>query len=85
MSNLITPVDPHALEAVTGGTSTTSRATSTSSSDQLLTTLSSLANTIKDIGNAASSSGFSTTEVLMLGLILNQQRSVNVFVRRPYW
>ena len=30
---------------------------------------------------------FSTTEVLMLGLLMNQNRGgqVNVFVRRPYW
>lgn len=91
MSNLLTPVDPRILEVVTAGasttttTSTTSRTRSSSSTDQLLQQLTSLSNTIKDIGNAANKSGFSTTEILMLGLLMNQNRSVNVFVRRPYW
>jgi hypothetical protein len=94
MSNLLTPVDLESLETVTGGATTTSTSTTTTSSrtrsagssDQLLQTLTSLSQTIKDIGNAANKSGFSTTEILMLGLLLNQNRgSVNVFVRRPYW
>lgn len=86
MSNLLTPVDPHTLEAVTGGTATTPRSNS-SSNDQLLQTLTGIANTIKDLGNTASKTGFSTTEILMLGLLMNQNRGgqVNVFVRRPYW
>jgi hypothetical protein len=89
----MTPVDPRTLEAVTGGTTTTPTTPTTpstarcssSSSDQLLQNLTSLSSAIKDIGTAANSSGFSTTEVLMLGLLMNQNRSVNVFVRRPYW
>lgn len=85
MSNLLTPVDSRILEAVTGGTTTTPTTPRTSSSDTLLQTLTSLSNTIKDIGTAAKSSGFSTTEVLMLGLILNQQRNSVVFVRHPFW
>jgi hypothetical protein len=86
MSNLLTPVDLHALEAVTGGTATTPRSGS-SSDDQLLQSLNSIASTIKDLGNTAHKTGFSTTEVLMLGLLMNQNRGgqVNVFVRRPYW
>lgn len=93
MSNLLTPVDNHALETVTGGgTTTTSSSTTTStrtrsggSNDQLLQQLTQLSQTIKDIGSAAQKSGFSTTEILMLGMLMNQNRSVNVFVRRPYW
>jgi hypothetical protein len=92
MSNLLTPVDSQSLETVTGGaTTTTSSATTTTrtrsaSSDPLLETLNTLSQTIKDIGNAAQKSGFSTTEILMLGLLMNQNRgSVNVFVRRPFW
>jgi hypothetical protein len=86
MSNLLTPVDLQALEAVTGGAATTPRCNS-SSNDALLQTLTSISSTIKDLGNASSKSGFSTTEVLMLGLLMNQNRGgqVNVFVRRPYW
>jgi hypothetical protein len=93
MSNLLIPVEPHALETVTGGASTTTTSSTTTStrsrsggsSDQLLQTLTQLSQTIKDIGSAAQKSGFSTTEILMLGLLMNQNRSVNVFVRRPYW
>lgn len=92
MSHLLTPVDLQILEAVTGGatgstTGSTTPRCSSSSSDQILQTLNSLSSTIKDIGNTANKTGFSTTEVLMLGLLMNQNRGgqVNVFVRRPYW
>jgi len=89
MSNLLKPLDPEALNAVTGGTSTKTSSTKAaiggSSSDALLQQLTSLSSTIKEIGNTASKTGFSTTEVLMLGLLLNQRSQVNVFVRRPYW
>jgi hypothetical protein len=85
MSNLLTPVDTQALEAVTGGATATPRCSS-SSSDQLLQTLTGIASTIKDLGNTSNRTGFSTTEVLMLGLLMNQNRGgqVNVFVRRPW-
>jgi hypothetical protein len=94
MSNLLTSVEPSILEAVTGGTTTTATKTATTttttgsrstSNDQLLQTLTSLSNTIKDIGNAANKSGFSTTDILMLGILMSQNRQVNVFVRRPFW
>jgi hypothetical protein len=87
MSNLLTPVDHHVLEAVTGGaTAAPSPRSSSSSDDQLLQTLTDISNTIKDLSNASSKSGFSTTEILMLGLLMSQSRGqVNVFVRRPYW
>ena len=93
MSNLLTHVDHNALETVTGGaTTTTSSSSSTTTrtrsggNDQLLQQLTQLSQTIKDIGSAAQKSGFSTTEILMLGLLMNQNRNqVNVFVRRPYW
>jgi hypothetical protein len=84
MSNLLTPVDLQVLEAVTGGSTTTPRCSSTSS-DQLLQTLTGLSSQIRDLGNTSNRTGFSTTEVLMLGLLMNQNRQVNVFVRRPYW
>ncbi len=90
MSNLLTPLDLEALHAVTGGTSTQTASPSAclggSSSDALLQQLTSLSGTIKDIGNTAHKTGFSTTEVLMLGLLMNQRSSqVNVIVRRPFW
>ena len=86
MSNLLTPVDLQMLQAVTGGAAVSSTASSRcSTSDALLQQLTSLSSTIKDIGNTANKTGFSTTEVLMLGMLMNQNRQVNVFVRRPFW
>ena len=88
MSNLLTPLDLEALHAVTGGTTKAASPAAcigTSSSDALIQQLTSLSSTIKDIGNAAHKTGFSTTEVLMLGLLMNQRSQVNVIVRRPFW
>jgi hypothetical protein len=84
MSNLLQPVDLDSLHAVTGGTTATPKC-ATGSNDALLAQLTSLSSTIKDIGNTANKTGFSTTEVMMLGLMLNQRNQVNVYVRRPYW
>lgn len=79
MSNLLSPVD---LEAVTAG-ATVSPAARTST-DSLLQTLTTLQTTIQNIGNTANKTGFSTTDVLLLGLLLSQQRDT-VFVHRPFW
>lgn len=81
MSNLLTPID---LEAVTGGAAVATPS-STSSSDSLLQTLTTLQTTIQNIGNTAHSTGFSTTDVLLLGLLMSQRPAVHVFVRRPFW
>jgi hypothetical protein len=88
MSNLLTPIDVHLLAIVTGGAGTSSTKTANAptpraagSSDDLVKQLTALSDTIKDIGKVANKTGFSTTEVLMLGLILNQNRGYNVFVR----
>ncbi|MBC7974368.1 MAG: hypothetical protein H7138_05235 [Myxococcales bacterium] len=90
MSNLLTPLDLEALHSVTGGASKAlspagSSGSSGSSNDALLQQLNSLSSTIKEIGSTARKTGFSTTEVLMLGLMLNQRSQVNVIVRRPFW
>jgi hypothetical protein len=86
MSNLLTSVD---LEAVTAGTpvarSPSSSTSSTSSTDSLLQQLTSLQTTIQNIGNTANKTGFSTTDVLLLGLLLSQQQHQTVFVHRPFW
>jgi hypothetical protein len=83
MSNPITSVDPRALEAVTGGAASQR---SVGSSSDLLSTLNSLSSTLKNLGTASKTSGFSTTEILMLGFLMTQNRNqINVFVRRPYW
>jgi len=76
MSNQLTPID---LEAVTAG------ATVTSACDPILQTLTTLQNTIQNIGNTANQTGFSTTDMLLLGLLLSQQRPSGVFVRPPFW
>jgi hypothetical protein len=83
MSNLLTPVD---LEAVTAGTpvARSPSSSSGSSTDSLLQELTSLQTTIQNIGNTANKTGFSTTDVLLLGLLLSQQRQT-VFVHRPSW
>jgi hypothetical protein len=81
MSNLLTPVD---LEAVTGG-GAVAPSTTGSTTDSLLQQLTSLQNTIQNIGNTANKTGFSTTDVLLLGLLLGQQRPQTVFVHRPFW
>lgn len=82
MSNLLTPVD---LEVVTAGGAVTPSASSTSgSSDSLLQTLTQLQSTIQNISNTANKTGFSTTDVLLLGLLMSQ-RPATVFVRHPFW
>jgi hypothetical protein len=88
MSNLIKPVDLQILEAVTGGTTTTpttSPRCSSTSNDALLQTLTSLSSTLQNLGNSSNNGGLTMTEVMMFGLLMNQNRQVNVFVRRPYW
>lgn len=77
MSNLLTPVD---LETVTAGAVVSTG----SSTDSLLQTLTTLQTTIQNVGNTANSTGFSTTDVLLLGLLLSQ-RPQTVFVHRPFW
>jgi hypothetical protein len=83
MSNLLTPVD---LEAVTaaGAVVPSPSPSSSTSTDSLLQTLTSLQTTIQNIGNTANKTGFSTTDVLLLGLLMSQQRQT-VFVHRPFW
>ncbi|TMQ13829.1 MAG: hypothetical protein E6J90_27675 [Deltaproteobacteria bacterium] len=88
MSNLLT-VEATTLEAVTGGTTTTPRTTprttACTTNDTLLNTLNGLSSTIQNLNNAASKTGFSTTDLLMLGILMSQRPAVNVFVRRPFW
>lgn len=84
MSNLPTPVDFESvdLESVTAAAAISpSPGTST---DSLLQTLNTLETTIQNIGNTANKTGFSTTDVLLLGLLLSQ-RPQTVFVHRPFW
>ena len=84
MSNLLTPVEPQILEAVTGGTTVIPRSSS-SSNDQVLATLNSLSSTLNNLGKTSNHCGFSMTEALMLGLLMSQRSQVSVFVRRPFW
>ena len=90
MTNLPTPVELEAIDLETVDLATVTAAaadpaSATTSTDSLLQTLTSLQNTIQNIGNTANKTGFSTTDVLLLGLLLSQQQSRTVFVHRPFW
>ncbi len=80
MSKPIAPLDTLALETVTGGVTALC-----SGGNSLLNQLNGLASTIQQIGNASKSSGFSNTDILMLGLLLSQQNRATVVVRPRYW
>jgi hypothetical protein len=88
MSNLPMPVDLEAIDLATvtaAATITPSASASTGTgTDSLLQTLNSLETTIQNIGNTANKTGFSTTDVLLLGMLLSQ-RPQTVFVHRPFW
>ena len=86
MSNLLTPIDVHLLAVVTGGSSTSTKTASvpstiTSNGNDLVSTLNALSSTISDISKAANKGGFSMTQVLMLGMMLNQSRAPVVLLR----
>ena len=92
MSNLPTPVEFEAIDletvdlaTVTAAAAVTPSTSTGNSTDSLLQTLTSLETTIQNIGNTANKTGFSTTDVLLLGLLLSQQRPQTVFVHRPFW
>ena len=92
MSNLPTPVELEAIDletvdlaTVTAAAAVTPSTSTGNSTATLLPTLTSLQTTIQNIGNTANKTGFSTTDVLLLGLLLSQQRQQTVFVHRPFW
>ena len=90
MSNLPTPVELEAIDLETVDLATVTAAaavtpSASTSTDSLLQTLTNLQTTIQNIGNTANKTGFSTTDVLLLGLLLSQQRQQTVFVHRPFW
>lgn len=76
MSDLLTPVDVDHLAAVTGGASLT--CSTSKGSNTLLTELTNLATTLRDVKTATSSTGLSTTTLLMMGLMLQNQRNAPV-------
>lgn len=86
MSNLPMPVDLEAIDlaTVTAAATITPSASTSTGTDSLLQTLNSLETTIQNIGNTANKTGFSTTDVLLLGMLLSQ-RPQTVFVHRPFW
>ena len=92
MSNLPSPVELEVIDletvdlaTVTAAAAVTPSASTGTSTDSLLQTLTNLQTTIQNIGNTANKTGFSTTDVLLLGLLLSQQRQQTVFVHRPFW
>lgn len=76
MPNEIASIDPTALATVTGG-----KHNSSNGSSSLLNDLSSLATQIKDL--SAKTSGFTPSQMLLLGLLAMQRNQANVvYVRR---
>jgi len=87
MSNQPTPTDFESidLESVTITAAAAITPSAATSTDSLLQQLNSLQTTIQNISNTANHTGFSTTDVLLLGLLMSQQRPQTIFVHRPFW
>lgn len=92
MSRELASIDPHVLDAVTGGTSGSSSKTSSGSSsgiDGLLSQLNSITSSIKDI--KTKTNGLSNGEMFMLVALALQNRPapsasvVYVAPRRGWW
>jgi len=89
MSRELVSIDPHVLDAVTGGKSTSAGASSSTGIDGLLSQLSSITGSIKDI--QTKTNGLSSTEMFMLVALALQNRSqaptsvVYVGPRRGWW
>jgi hypothetical protein len=77
MSNLLLPVEAQLLSSVTGG-AVIQRG---SPNDQLLSTLTTLQTTLANTNR--NNGGFTTTEAMMLGLLMARQNSF--IVARPLW
>jgi hypothetical protein len=84
MMNLPAPIELDSIDLDTVTAAAAITPSTTTSSDTLLQTLNSLETTIQNIGNTANKTGFSTTDVLLLGLLMSQ-RPQTVFVHRPVW
>ena len=80
MSRELVSIDPHVLDAVTGGKSTSASAGASSSTgiDGLLSQLSSITGSIKDI--QTKTSGLSSTEMFMLCALALQNRPASASV-----
>lgn len=88
MSRQLVSIDPHVLDIVTGGKSHGSSGSGSGSIDNLLSQLSSITSSIKDI--KTKTSGLSSTEMFMLCALALQNRSasssvVYVGTRRGCW
>jgi len=92
MSRELVSIDPHVLDAVTGGTSSNSSKSASSSSsgiDGLLSQLNSITGSIKDI--KTKTNGLSSAEMFMLCALAMQNRPsasasvVYVAPRRGWW
>jgi hypothetical protein len=72
MSNELTTIDPAALAQVSGGTTVTPT-TSTSSSDQILTSLNGILTSIQNLSQGQNNGGLNQTEMFMLMMIMQQR------------
>lgn len=82
----LTSIDPTSLDSVTGGTAV--KPNSSSGSSELLTQLTGLSSSIKDLAaqKPQSTLGSSNTLLLFAALAMNRPQQTNVvYVRRGYW
>jgi len=82
MSNELQTIDPAALAQVSGGT-TVATNTSSTSNDQILTSLNGILNSIQSLAQPNNSGGLNQTEMLMF-LMIMQQRNQQVAVANPW-
>jgi len=87
MSRELVSIDPHVLDAVTGGKATSSPSSGSGNIDDLLGQLNSITSSIKDI--KTKTNGLSSPEMFMLcALALQNRPSANVVYvgpRRGWW
>ena len=81
MSNQLQTIDPADLAQVSGGT-TVATNTSSTSNDQILTSLNGILNSIQSMAKP-NNGGLNQTEMLML-LMIMQQRNQQVSVASPW-
>jgi hypothetical protein len=83
MSNELPTIDPAALAQVSGGTTVTPT-TSTSSSDQILTTLNGILTSIQNLSQGQNNGGFNQTELFMLMMIMDQRNQQGASAASPW-
>lgn len=80
MSNELPTIDAAALAQVSGGTTVTPTATTTTTgNDQILTALNGILTSIQNLGQNQNNGGLNQTEMLMLFMIMEQRNQQGGF------